>query len=80
MPSTKSNAKEITLKCLDNVNLKSFPDILYIGANISISAIVTISKTKQLSLEAQKSIDLNHGFDAELGSDFSAEIGGCKNN
>ena len=78
--STKSAAKIITLKCLDNVNLKTFPNISYVGANISIAAIVTISKAKQLSLQASKSIDLNHGFDAEAGSDFSAEIGGCKNN
>lgn len=79
-PNNKSNIKEVTLKCLENVNLKILPAIAYIGANTSISAIITITNTKQLSLEAKKSIDLNHGFDAELGSDFSAEIGGCKNN
>ena len=80
LPSNKSNTKEITLKCLENINLKILPAVAYIGANTSITAIVSITNTKQLSLEAKKSIDLNHGFDAELGSDFSAEIGGCKNN
>lgn len=79
-PNTKSNIKEVALKCLENVNLKILPTVAYIGANTSITAIVSITNTKQLSLEAKKSIDLNHGFDAELGSDFSAEIGGCKNN
>ena len=79
-PSTKSSIKNITLKCLENVNLKSLPNVFYVGANISIAAIVTISNTKQLYLEAKKSIDLNHGFDAQFGSDFIAEIGGCKNN
>ncbi len=78
--NNKSNTKEILLKCLENVNLKILPAIPYIGANTSITTIVSITNTKQLSLEAKKSIDLNHGFDAELGSDFSAEIGGCKNN
>lgn len=80
LSSNMSNTKEITLKCLENVNLKTLPNIKYIGANTSITTIVSITNTKQLSLEAKKSIDLNHGFDAELGSDFSAEIGGCKNN
>lgn len=79
-PSTKSGIKDISLKCLENVNLKTFPNVSYVGANISIAAIVTISNAKQLYLEAKKSIDLNHGFDAAFGSDFSAEIGGCKNN
>jgi hypothetical protein len=78
--STKSNIKDITLKCLENVNLKTFPNVSYVGANISILAIVTISNAKQLSLEAKKSIDLNPDFDAEFGSNFTAEIGGCKNN
>ncbi len=78
--STKSGIKEITLKCLENINLKTFPNVSYVGANISIAAIVTISNTKQLTLEAKKSIDLNHGFDAVVGSNFTAEIGGCKNN
>ena len=79
IPNNKSNTKEVTLKCLENVNLKVLPVIAYIGANTSITAIVAITDTKQLSLTAKKSIDLNHGFDAKLGSDFSAEIGGCKN-
>lgn len=79
-PNNKSNTKEITLKCLENINLKTLPNTKYVGANTSITTIVSITNTKQLSLEAKKSIDLNHGFDAELGSDFSAEIGGCKNN
>ncbi|WP_421771807.1 sialate O-acetylesterase [Emticicia sp.] len=79
-PNTKSNTKEVALKCLENLNLKTLPAVAYIGANISITTIVSITNAKQLSLEANKSIDLNHGFDAELGSDFSAEIGGCKNN
>lgn len=79
IPNNKSNTKEVTLKCLENVNLKVLPVIAYIGANSSITAIVAITDTKQLSLTAKKSIDLNHGFDAKLGSDFSAEIGGCKN-
>lgn len=80
LPNNKSNTKEILLKCLENVNLKTLPNVKYVGANTSITTIVSITNTKQLSLEAKKSIDLNHGFDAELGSDFSAEIGGCKNN
>ena len=79
-PNNKSNTKEVTLKCLENVNLKVLPLIAYIGANTSITTIVSINDTKQLSLTAKKSIDLNPGFDAKLGSDFSAEIGGCKNN
>lgn len=79
-PNNKSNTKEVALKCLENVNLKYLPTVAYVGANVSITTIVSITNTKQLSLEAKKSIDLNHGFDAELGSDFSAEIGGCKNN
>lgn len=79
-PNNKSNTKEITLKCLENINLKTIPNIDYVRANTSITAIVSITTAKQLSLEAKKSIDLNHGFDAELGSGFSAEIGGCKNN
>ncbi len=80
LPNNKSNSQEITLKCLENINLKTLPNTRYVGANTSITTIVSITNTKQLSLEAKKSIDLNHGFDAELGSDFSAEIGGCKNN
>ncbi len=79
-PNTKSNTKEISLLCLENVNLKTIPDVSYVGAKTSISTIVSITNTKQLSLTARKSIDLNHGFDAELGSDFSADISGCKNN
>jgi hypothetical protein len=79
IPNNKSNTKEVILKCLENVNLKVLPVIAYIGVNTSITAIVAINDTKQLSLTAKKSIDLNHGFDAKLGSDFSAEIGGCKN-
>ncbi len=79
-PTKQSGIKEITLKCLENVNLKTLPNLSYVGANISIAAIVTISNAKQLYLEAKKYIDLNHGFDAALGSDFSAEIGGCQNN
>ncbi|MFN3488757.1 MAG: sialate O-acetylesterase [Emticicia sp.] len=80
LPSNKSNTKGVSLKCLENVNLKTLPNINYVGANTSITTIVSITNAKRLSLEAKKSIDLNHGFDAELGSDFSAEIGGCKNN
>lgn len=79
-PNSKSNTKDITLKCLQDINLSVLPPLNYIGAINSISAIITINKTKALTLEANKSIDLNHGFDAELGSDFTAEIGGCKNN
>lgn len=80
VPDNKSNTKEITLKCLQDINLKSSPSVNYVGANNSIYTIVTINNTKTLTLEANKSIDLNHGFDAELGSNFTAEIGGCKNN
>jgi hypothetical protein len=80
IPNNKSNTKEVILKCLENVNLKVIPLVAYIGANTSITTIVSLTETKQLSLTANKSIDLNHGFDAKLGSDFSAEIGGCKNN
>jgi hypothetical protein len=80
VPNNKSNTKEVILKCLENVNLKILPLVAYIGANTSITAIVSITETKPLSLTANKSIDLNPGFDAKLGSDFSAEIGGCKNN
>jgi hypothetical protein len=80
VPNNKSNSKEVILKCLENVNLKILPLVAYIGANTSITAIVSITETKPLSLTANKSIDLNPGFDAELGSYFSAEIGGCKNN
>jgi hypothetical protein len=80
LPNTKSNTKEVTLKCLENINLTILPNVPYIGANTSIIAIVSITTSKQLSLEAKKSIDLNHGFDAAFGSDFTAEIGGCKNN
>ena len=79
-PNNKSNTKDVTLKCLENINLKILPLVPYIGANTSITTIVSINVTKQLSLTAKKSIDLNHGFDAKLGSDFSAEICGCKNN
>jgi len=80
VPNNKSNTKEVTLKCLENINLKVLPLVAYIGANTSITTIVSITDTKQLSLTAKKSIDLNPGFDAKLGSDFSAEIGGCKIN
>ena len=80
VPDNKSNTKEVILKCLQDINLKSSPSVNYIGANNSIYAIATINNTKTLTLEANKSIDLNHGFDAELGSNFTAEIGGCKNN
>lgn len=77
---SQSNVEEIVLKCLDDINLTSVPAVNYVGANNTIFTIVTINNTKTLTLEANKSIDLNHGFDAELGSDFMAEIGGCKNN
>lgn len=79
-PDIKSNTKNITLKCLNDINLKTAPIVNYVGANNSITAIITINSTKPLSLEANKVIDLNHGFDAIYGSDFSAQIGGCKNN
>jgi hypothetical protein len=77
--NANSDVKAITLKCAETINLKTLPNVVYVGANSSIVAIITINNTKQLSLEANKSIDLNHGFDAELGSNFNAQIGGCKN-
>lgn len=78
-PAAKSEVKEILLKCLDVVLLKNISQLAYIGANTSITAIVSLNSTKELTLEANKFIELNHGFDAPLGSVFTAQIGGCKN-
>ncbi|HEY1055003.1 MAG TPA: sialate O-acetylesterase, partial [Emticicia sp.] len=75
----KSAVKNILLNCLDNVILKTITQLAYIGANSSISAFISLNSTKQLTLEANKFIDLNPGFDAQQGSVFSAQIGGCKN-
>jgi hypothetical protein len=74
-----SAVKDILLKCLDSILLKNLTQLVYIGANSSITAIVSLNSEKQLTLEANKFIDLNPGFDASQGSVFTAQIGGCKN-
>lgn len=76
-----SNTIEVSLKCLEYYELSFLSQIVnFIGVKSTILANVQIPPSKQLSLEANKSINLEPGFDAELGSVFSAEIGGCKNN
>lgn len=75
----QSVVKDILLKCLESVLLKNITQLAYIGANTSITAIISLNSTKQLTLEANKFIDLNPGFDASQGSVFTAQIGGCKN-
>ncbi len=76
-----SNTIEVSLKCLEYYELSFLSQIVnFIGVKSTILANVQIPPSKQLSLEANKSINLEPGFDAELGSIFSAEIGGCKNN
>ncbi len=76
-----SNTIEVSLKCLDYYELSFLsPIVNFIGVKSTILAKVQIPPSKQLSLEANKSINLETGFDAEFGSVFSAEIGGCKNN
>ncbi|MDZ7936700.1 MAG: sialate O-acetylesterase [Emticicia sp.] len=76
-----SNTVEVSLKCVNNYNFSIVPLITnFIGVNLTIISTAKIPQTKQLSLEANRSINLEPGFDAELGSTFSAEIGGCKNN
>lgn len=75
----QSVVKDILLKCLESVLLKNITQLAYIGANTSITAIISLNNTKQLTLEANKFIDLNPGFDASQGSVFTAQIGGCKN-
>lgn len=75
----KSNVKNILFKCLENILLKNINQLAYIGAGSSITAIISLNNTKQLTLEANKFIDLNDGFDAPQGSVFTAQIGGCKN-
>ncbi|MBA4853573.1 fibronectin type III domain-containing protein [Emticicia sp. BO119] len=75
----QSNIKDVLLKCLDSILLKNITQLAYIGANTSITALISLNSTKQLTLEANKFIDLNPGFDAPQGSFFTARIGGCKN-
>lgn len=76
-----SNTIEVSLKCLENYTLSLLPStISFIGVNSIITANVTIPRFNRLSLEANKSINLEPGFVTELGSTFSAKIGGCKNN
>ncbi|WP_158561309.1 sialate O-acetylesterase [Emticicia sp. C21] len=77
--TAQSAVKDVLLKCLDSVLLKNITQLAYIGANTSITAIISLNSTKQLTLEANKFIDLNPGFDASHGSVFTAQIGGCKN-
>ncbi len=75
----QSTIKDVWLKCLDSVMVKTLTALNYIGANTSITAMVALNSAKQLTLEANKFIDLTPGFDAVHGSYFSAQIGGCKN-
>ncbi len=76
-----SNTIEVSLKCLENYTLSFLPATSsFIGVNSIITANVTIPRFKRLSLEANKSINLEPGFSTEIGSVFSAKMGGCKNN
>ena len=75
----QSEVKDILMKCLENITLKTLNSLTYISANSSITALISLSTSKPLTLEANKHIDLNPGFDAVKGTVFTSQIGNCKN-